>query len=76
MNQLYQEINQRNSTQTQQQNKYVENINNLLQSNPKLKQDLKQILNMIKNGANPQQMFFESARQKCVAPGTILSQIK
>ena len=76
MNQLYQELNQQSPVQAPQQNRYVDEINNLLQSNPKLQQNLKQIVTMIRNGANPQKMFFEAAKQKCVAPNTILSQIK
>ena len=77
MTKLYQEINQNPNNQllAPQQNKFVEGINTLLQSNPELQQNLKQIITMIKNGANPQQMFFEAAKQKCVAPNTILSKL-
>ena len=75
MNQLYQELNQQSPAQAPQQNRYVDEINNLLQSNPKLQQNLKQIITMIRNGNNPQQMFFEEAKKKYVAPNTILSKI-
>lgn len=44
----------------------------MLQSNP----GLKQIMGMIRNGANPKQMFFDLAKQKGIDPNTILSQIK
>ena len=71
MNQLYQELNQQSSP-APQNNNLVNGINNLLQSNP----NLKSIINMIKNGANPKQMFFEMAKQKGIDPSTILSQIK
>ena len=71
MNQLYQELNQQSSP-APQNNNLVNGINNLLQSNP----NLKPIINMIKNGANPKQMFFEMAKQKGIDPSTILSQIK
>lgn len=71
MNQLYQELNQ-SSAAPAPQNNLVNGINNLLQSNP----NLKPILNMIKKGANPKQMFFEMAKQKGIDPNTILSQIK
>ena len=72
MNQLYQELNQQSPAQAPAQNNLVNGINNLLQSNP----GLKSIMNMIKNGANPKQMFFEMAKQKGIDPNTILSQIK
>ena len=72
MNQLYQELNQTSSVAPVPQNNFVNGINNLLQSNP----GLKQIMTMIKNGANPKQMFFELAKQKGVDPNTILSQLK
>lgn len=72
MNQLYQELNQQSPSQAPQQNNFVNSINNLLQSNP----SLKSIMNMVKNGANPKQMFFEMAKQKGIDPNTILSQIK
>ena len=72
MNQLYQELNQTSNVAPVPQNNFVNGINNLLQSNP----GLKQIMNMIKNGANPKQMFFELAKQKGVDPNTILSQLK
>ena len=72
MNQLYQELNQQSPSQAPQQNNFVNGINNLLQSNP----SLKSIMNMVKNGANPKQMFFEMAKQKGIDPNTILSQIK
>lgn len=71
MNQLYQELNQ-SSAAPAPQNNLVNGINNLLQSNP----NLKPILNMIRKGANPKQMFFEMAKQKGIDPNTILSQIK
>ena len=71
MNQLYQELNQQSSP-APQNNNLVNGINNLLQNNP----NLKPIINMIKNGANPKQMFFEMAKQKGIDPSTILSQIK
>ena len=71
MNQLYQELNQQSSP-APQNNNLVNGLNNLLQSNP----NLKSIINMIKNGANPKQMFFEMAKQKGIDPSTILSQIK
>lgn len=72
MNQLYQELNQTSNVAPVPQNNFVNGINNLLQSNP----GLKQIMTMIKNGANPKQMFFELAKQKGVDPNTILSQLK
>jgi hypothetical protein len=73
MNQLYQELNQpSNQAPAPQQNNFVNGINNLLQSNP----NLKSIMNMVKKGANPKQMFFELAKQKGIDPNTILSQIK
>ena len=72
MNQLYQELNQTSNVTPVPQNNFVNGINNLLQSNP----GLKQIMTMIKNGANPKQMFFELAKQKGVDPNTILSQLK
>lgn len=72
MNQLYQELNQQSPSQAPLQNNFVNGINNLLQSNP----SLKSIMNMVKNGANPKQMFFEMAKQKGIDPNTILSQIK
>lgn len=72
MNQLYQELNPQSSPMPVQQNNFVNGINNLLQSNP----GLKDIIGMIKNGANPKQMFFELAKKKGVDPNTILSQLK
>ena len=72
MNQLYQELNQTSNVAPVPQNNFVNGINSLLQSNP----GLKQIMTMIKNGANPKQMFFELAKQKGVDPNTILSQLK
>lgn len=72
MNQLYQELTQNNPAPAQPNNNFVNGINNLLQSNPQLKQ----IIGMIKNGANPKQMFFEMAKQKGIDPNTILSQLK
>ena len=71
MNQLYQELNQQSSP-APQNNNLVNGINNLLQSNP----NLKPIINAIRNGANPKQMFFEMAKQKGIDPSLILSQIK
>ena len=71
MNQLYQELNQQSSAPVPQNN-LVNGINNLLQSNP----NLKSIMDMIKKGGNPKQMFFEMAKQKGIDPNTILSQIK
>ena len=71
MNQLYQELNQQSSP-APQNNNLVNGINNLLQSNP----NLKPIINAIRNGANPKQMFFEMAKQKGIDPSSILSQIK
>lgn len=70
MNQLYQQLNQQSNVVPQ--NNFVNGINNLLQNNP----GLKQIMTMIKNGANPKQMFFDLAKQKGVDPNTILSQLK
>ena len=72
MNQLYQELNQQSSPAPAPQNNLVNGINNLLQSNP----NLKPIMEMIKKGANPKQMFFEMAKQKGIDPSSILSQIK
>ena len=72
MNQLYQELNPQSKPVQSSQNDFVNGINNLLQSNPQLKS----IVNMIKNGGNPKQMFFEMAKQKGIDPNTILSQIK
>lgn len=71
MNQLYQELNQQSSAPVPQNN-LVNGINNLLQSNP----NLKSIMDMIRKGGNPKQMFFELAKQKGIDPNTILSQIK
>lgn len=71
MNQLYQELNQQSSAPVPQNN-LVNGINNLLQSNP----NLKSIMDMIRKGGNPKQMFFEMAKQKGIDPNTILSQIK
>ena len=71
MNQLYQELNQQSSAPVSQNN-LVNGINNLLQSNP----NLKSIMDMIRKGGNPKQMFFEMAKQKGIDPNTILSQIK
>ena len=70
MNQLYQQLNQNSSPAPQ--NNFVNGINNLLQSNPQLKQ----VINMVRNGANPKQLFFDLAKQKGIDPNTILSQIK
>ena len=72
MNQLYQQLNQQTSPAPVPQNNFVNGINSMLQKNPQLKQ----IINMVKNGANPKQMFFEMAKQKGIDPSTILSQLK
>lgn len=72
MNQLYQQLNQSSNVAPATQNNFVNGINNLLQNNPQLKS----IMNMIKNGGNPKQMFFEMAKQKGIDPNTILSQLK
>ena len=72
MNQLYQELNQQSNPAPTQQNNFVNGINNLLQGNPQLRS----IMNMVKSGANPKQMFFEMAKQKGIDPNTILSQLK
>ena len=72
MNQLYQQLNQSSNVAPATQNNFVNEINNLLQNNPQLKS----IMNMIKNGGNPKQMFFEMAKQKGIDPNTILSQLK
>lgn len=65
MNQLYQELH------TNQPN-FVDGINQLLQQNPQLKS----ILNMVKNGSNPKQMFFEMAKQRGINPQSILNLLK
>lgn len=68
MNQLYQQLNQQSNTQPN----FINGINKLLQNNPQLKS----VLNAVKNGANPKQMFFEMAKQKGIDPQSILSQIR
>ena len=74
MNQLYKELNQNSqaAAPATQNNNFINGINSMLQSNP----GLKQIMGMIRNGANPKQMFFDLAKQKGIDPNTILSQIK
>ena len=62
MNQMYQQLNQNN---------YVAQINSMLQQNPKLNQ----VLNVVRNGGNPKQLFFEMAKQKGVDPQSILSKL-
>ena len=62
MNQMYQQLNQNN---------YVAQINSMLQQNPKLNQ----VMNVVRNGGNPKQLFFEMARQKGVDPQSILSKL-
>lgn len=66
MNQLYQQINQ-----TAQFNPQVM-INKMLQSNP----NLRPLMDMIRGGANPRDMFYNLARQKGVDPESILSQLR
>ena len=62
MNQMYQQLNQNN---------YVAQINSMLQQNPKLNQ----VMNVVRNGGNPKQLFFEMAKQKGVDPQSILSKL-
>ena len=62
MNQMYQELNQNN---------YVAQINSLLQSNPKLNQ----VMNLVRNGGNPKQLFLQMARERGVDPQSFLAQL-
>ena len=66
MNQLYQQINQ-----TAQFNPQIM-INKMLQNNP----NLRPLMDMIRGGANPRDMFYSLARQKGIDPESILSQLR
>jgi hypothetical protein len=68
MNKLYQELH----TNPPPQNEFINGINNLLRQNPQLKS----FINMVKNGSNPKQMFFELAKHKGVDPSSILNLFK
>ena len=63
MNQIYQ--------QTHQPVNYQAMIDQMLQSNPKLQS----VMNMVKHGRNPKELFYTLAKQKGVDPNSILSQI-
>ncbi len=66
MNSLYRELH------TSQQPNFIDGINQILQQNPQLKS----IINMVKSGGNPKQMFYEMAKLKGVDPNSILSSFK
>ena len=70
MNKLYQQLNQ-NKPPIKSPINTQAMINKLLQSNPKLQP----YMDMIRNGANPRDMFYNLARQKGVDPNTFLSQL-
>ena len=66
MNPIYQQLNQPTQFNPQVM------INKMLQNNP----NLKPFMEMIKNGANPKDLFYNLARQKGVDPESILSQLR
>ena len=70
MNKLYQQLNQ-NKPPIKSPINTQAMVNKLLQSNPKLQP----YMDMIRNGANPRDMFYNLARQKGVDPNTFLSQL-
>lgn len=70
MNELYQQLNQ-NKPPIKSPINAQAMVNKLLQSNPKLQP----YMDMIRNGANPRDMFYNLARQKGVDPNTFLSQL-
>lgn len=66
MNQLYNQLNQNKSFNPQNM------ISKMLQNNP----NLKPVMDMVKNGANPRDLFYSMAKQKGVDPESILSQLR
>lgn len=66
MNQLYQQLSRPTSFNPQAM------VNKMLQNNP----NLRPYMDLIKNGANPKDMFYSLAQQKGVDPETILSQLR
>ena len=70
MNELYQQLNPSKPPIKPPINAQAM-VNKLLQSNPKLQP----YMDMIRNGANPKDMFYNLARQKGVDPNTFLSQL-
>lgn len=70
MNELYQQLNPSKPPIKSPINAQAM-VNKLLQSNPKLQP----YMDMIRNGANPKDMFYNLARQKGVDPNTFLSQL-
>ena len=69
MNPLYQQLNQTGQTPTINPQAM---ISKMLQNNP----NLKPIMDLVKNGANPKDLFYNLARQKGVDPESILSQLR
>lgn len=66
MNQLYNQLNQNKAFNPQTM------VNKMLQNNP----NLKPVMDMVKNGANPRDLFYSMAKQKGVDPESILSQLR
>lgn len=66
MNQLYNQLNQNKAFNPQTM------VNKMLQNNP----NLKPVMDMVKNGANPRDLFYNMAKQKGVDPESILSQLR
>ena len=63
MNKLYQ--------QTHPPVNYKAMVDKMLQNNP----NLQSVMNLVKNGRNPKDLFYELAKQKSVDPNTFLSQL-
>lgn len=66
MNQLYNQLNQNKAFNPQTM------ISKMVQNNP----NLKPVMDMVKNGANPRDLFYSMAKQKGVDPESILSQLR
>lgn len=64
MNKLYQ--------QTHPPVNYKAMVDKMLQSNP----NLQSVMNLVKSGNNPRELFYTLAKQKGVDPESILSQLR
>lgn len=76
MNRLFQQLNNGVPDQAKQMASLFKGaknpetiITNMVQNNP----NLKSVMNMVKNGSNPKDLFYSMAKQRGVDPNSILS---
>ena len=79
MNSLYQKLNSGVPAQARQMASLFKSakspetiITNMIQNNPKLKP----IMDMVRNGSNPKDLFYNMAQQKGVDPESVLSLLR